>query len=97
MMLWRPSKWFVNETLKFYQGLYDNVNGFIEQAQANGEPITKELLLHVEDLKHKAHAFRSYRDRPLRCKLGFHKRRPNGLVGALGTCQICYREDVENV
>lgn len=68
--------------------------GFIDQQRSRGDDITPELKEMPSSLRYKASAIEVYENRPLRCKLGFHRRRQSYSGSSYwGTCVICHREE----
>ncbi len=67
---------------------------FAAYQQARGREVTPELLQVGREIEEKKWYAAMYKQRPLRCKLGLH-RRIQGLGGGYPlTCTICYRHKV---
>jgi hypothetical protein len=66
-----------------------------EKNYENNKDSYFEDIIEHERLGDKIKALQSYLDRPLSCKLGFHKRRPRDVLRKQrDTCQVCYIEEV---
>lgn len=66
---------------------------FANHQEELGIPITPELREVGNKIEERKEAQRRYDNRPLRCRLGLHKRQLSAWGGwYLGTCVICWRE-----